>query len=335
MADPTPSAESVWTYRGYQLRPGEFTTAMVHFFRAEVQRANVWRQRLDATFNWAVLTTAAAISFAFTAVPDSDAAILLNIALVTVFFWIESRRYRYYELWAYRIRLLETDFFAAMLVPPFRPAPEWAEALAESLLRPAFPISMIEALGRRLRRNYLAVYAVLGVAWLIKVGLQPTAASNWAEFFVRASVGGIPGEVIAATMGLIFLALLIFSVATLGMNRAAGEVLPQLHFPHPTSRERAQPRARRRAQILTLIVTEQAEAIKARILDEMRRGVTVLSASGGYTGKQRPVLLCALTVTEVPHLKSLVADADPQAFVIVSPAQEILGKGFDTLEDHR
>jgi len=38
---------------------------MVHFFRAEVQRANVWRQRLDTTTNWAVVTTGAAIALAF------------------------------------------------------------------------------------------------------------------------------------------------------------------------------------------------------------------------------------------------------------------------------
>ena len=39
--------EPVWTYRGYKLGSSEFVTAMVHLFRAEVQRANVWRQRLD------------------------------------------------------------------------------------------------------------------------------------------------------------------------------------------------------------------------------------------------------------------------------------------------
>jgi uncharacterized membrane protein len=58
------TAEAVWTYRGYRLKASEFTTAMVHFFRAEIQRANVWRQRLDATTNWAVITTGAAIAFA-------------------------------------------------------------------------------------------------------------------------------------------------------------------------------------------------------------------------------------------------------------------------------
>ena len=56
-ASQTGDSDAVWTYRGYKLRAGEFNTAMVHFFRAEVQRANVWRQRLDTTTNWAVVST--------------------------------------------------------------------------------------------------------------------------------------------------------------------------------------------------------------------------------------------------------------------------------------
>ena len=86
--------EPVWTYRGYHLRASEFTTAMVHFFRAEVHRANVWRQRLDATTNWAVVTTGAALSFAFGESQGVSGVILLNMLLITMFLWIEARRYR-------------------------------------------------------------------------------------------------------------------------------------------------------------------------------------------------------------------------------------------------
>ena len=111
-------AEPVWTYRGYHLRASEFTTAMVHLFRAEVQRANMWRQRLDATTNWAVITTGAAITIAFSRGETEQSVIILNTVLVTLFLYIEARRYRYYELWSYRVRLMETDFFATMLVPP-------------------------------------------------------------------------------------------------------------------------------------------------------------------------------------------------------------------------
>jgi uncharacterized membrane protein len=49
--------ESVWIYRGYHLKTSEFVTVMVHLYRAEMQRANVWRQRLDTTTNWAVIAT--------------------------------------------------------------------------------------------------------------------------------------------------------------------------------------------------------------------------------------------------------------------------------------
>lgn len=43
------------------------------------------------------------------------------------------------------------------------------------------------------------------------------------------------------------------------------------------------------------------------------------------------MLLCATTVTEVPLLKSIVSEEDPQAFMIVAPAQEVAGEGFQPL----
>lgn len=123
---PPQEEEAVWTYRGYKLKASEFVTAMVHLFRAEVQRANVWRQRLDTTTNWAVVATGATLSISFSQPNVHHGVIILNTLLVTWFLFIEARRYRYYELWSYRIRLMETDFYAAMLVPPFHPSPEWA-----------------------------------------------------------------------------------------------------------------------------------------------------------------------------------------------------------------
>src|ERR1700752_2996717 len=45
--------------------PAEFNTAMAHFYRGEVQRSNTWRNRLDTTTNWAVLSAGAMLSFAF------------------------------------------------------------------------------------------------------------------------------------------------------------------------------------------------------------------------------------------------------------------------------
>src|SRR5512139_4219374 len=200
---PTQDEESVWTFRGYRLKPSEFVTAMVHLFRAEIHRANVWRQRLDTTTNWAVVSTGATLSIAFSQTDGHHGVIILNTLLVTLFLYIEARRYRYYELWSYRVRLMETDFFATMLVPPFHPAPDWAESLAENLLHPQLPISLLEALGRRFRRNYGWIYVILGLAWVAKVWLHPAPAISWSEFFFRARIGSIPGQVVLA-MGLLF-----------------------------------------------------------------------------------------------------------------------------------
>ncbi|MGE5250540.1 MAG: DUF2270 domain-containing protein [Bacteroidota bacterium] len=337
--------ESVWTYRGYRLKTSEFVTAMVHLFRAEIQRANVWRQRLDTTTNWAVVSTGATLSIAFSQTDVHHGVIILNSLLVTLFLLIEARRYRYYELWSYRVRLMETDFYAAMLVPPFHPAPDWAESLAENLLTPSFPISMWEAFGRRLRRNYLWIYAILLAAWLAKTYLFPVPATNLSHFIIRAAVGPVPGQVMLGLGAVFYGALLLVAVATLGMTQASGEVLPRFgvdaghDMRHTTPRSAAGTRPVRsllhrrqhRQQFLATIITDKADPVGKRIMADLHRGVTLLAGKGMYTGRNRSVLMCALTVTEVHNLKAAVLKEDPDAFVIVSAAQEVLGRGFNPL----
>jgi uncharacterized membrane protein len=334
--------EPVWTYRGYRLKTSEFVTAMVHFFRAEIQRANVWRQRLDTTTNWAVVVTGATLSIAFSQPDIHHAIIILNTLLVLWFLFIETRRYRYYELWSYRVRLMETDFYAAMLVPPFHPSPEWAESLAENLLSPRFPISIWEAFGRRLRRNYIWIFLILYAAWVAKIWQFPQPAANLAEFVERSSVGPASGEIMIALGFGFYASLVIVALATISMTRATGEVLPRFGeeavtgFSADGEGERKGWHAflappHRRRQLMALIITGKAEAVASRILSDLGRGVTALSGKGMYTGQERSVLICALTVTEVHNLKSAVNKEDPTAFVVVSAAQEILGRGFNPL----
>jgi uncharacterized membrane protein len=336
----SPDEQPVWTFRGYELRPGDFTTAMIHFFRAEVSRANVWRQRLDTTTNWAVITTAAIITFAFgTEGVSSHSVIILNTLLVTLFLFIEARRYRYYELWSSRIRLMETDFFAAMLVPPFRPSADWAEGVAESLLHPRFPISNWEALGRRLRRNYLWLYLLLGLVWGLKVWVHPVPAVSWAEFVGRAALGRVPGQVMLV-VGLVYNAALVaLALFTRGLHEATGEVLPRYGVPDAVPGGRAAGergwfrRSGRRQQFLSFVITKHADEVARLIMQKMSRGVTRLEGTGMYSGEERGVLMCATTVTEIPQLKAVVSGVDPEGFVIITPVQEILGRGFVSLQD--
>ncbi len=220
-----PDTEDVWTYRGYHLSNREFTNAMVHLFRGELDRANVWRQRLDATTNWAVISTGAVLSFAFAEQSAHHSVIILSTLLVTLFLWIEARRYRYYEVWSSRVRLLETDFFAAMLISPFRPSPDWASKLANALNRPRFTIKFREAIGRRYRRNYMWLYLLLAAAWVLKVSLMPDSVASFDEFLARAAIGALPGWLVLLLGVSINGGLFAIGVLTRNMHDARGEIL--------------------------------------------------------------------------------------------------------------
>lgn len=340
--------EPVWTFRGYQMRPSEFNTAMVHYYRAEIQRSNVWRSRLDTTTNWAVVTVAASITFVFAAPENHWGVFLLVMLLVLLFLFIEARRYRYYELWSLRTRLMETDFFAAMLVPPFAPHAEWDETLAESLLQPEFPISRLEAVGRRLRNNYLAIFAILAGGVLLKLYLHPTEALTLAQIVERAHLGPIPGGAILAIIGGFLFLLLLITLVAHGLHDASGEVLPKYDVedflgdlwpgrngdqpPDPASAwSRLSYRKRRRQQVLALVVASDPQKIAKRVIAELRRGATALHGRGMYLQQERDVLLIALTVTEIEHLKALVREEDAHAFITVIPANEVVGEGFVSL----
>ncbi|MEW6587046.1 MAG: YitT family protein [Nitrospirota bacterium] len=69
-------------------------------------------------------------------------------------------------------------------------------------------------------------------------------------------------------------------------------------------------------------------AIYDRILHDMERGVTLLHGTGAYTMDPRPVMYCVVTRSEVQQLKTIVHEADPDAFMVIGVAHEALGEGF-------
>jgi len=221
-----------------KLSPAEFNTTMAHFYRGEVQRSNTWRSRLDNTTYWAVITVAGALSFAFSSPTNPHFLIPIISLLVAIFLVMEARRYRYYEIWASRVRVIETGYLAQMLAPNGVPRDqEWASHLASDLLTPHFTISVWEAIGRRLRRNYIWLFALLALSWNLKVYLHPQAAVNLDEFVSRATVGLVPGSIVII-VGLAFnFTLFIFALSTIRLREATGEVLPRHQFSlHPLQR---------------------------------------------------------------------------------------------------
>jgi uncharacterized membrane-anchored protein YitT (DUF2179 family) len=77
-----------------------------------------------------------------------------------------------------------------------------------------------------------------------------------------------------------------------------------------------------------MIITNKQEEVREGILNKIDRGVTKLSAYGGFTDNERPVLMCVVDQREFTKLKQLVKTVDPTAFVVVMDASEVLGEGF-------
>ena len=77
------------------------------------------------------------------------------------------------------------------------------------------------------------------------------------------------------------------------------------------------------------VISEHSEAIAKRVMDEMERGVTALSAKGMYSGREKQVLLCVVNRFETMQLRRIVFSIDPEAFVIANKTHEVLGEGFN------
>lgn len=86
---------------------------------------------------------------------------------------------------------------------------------------------------------------------------------------------------------------------------------------------------------MLLIMSKREREIADAVLERMERGVTMLNATGAYTGGDRRVLLCAVRRSEMYELRSLVTDIDPGAFMIVVSTDEVLGEGFKNPEEKK
>lgn len=77
------------------------------------------------------------------------------------------------------------------------------------------------------------------------------------------------------------------------------------------------------------IISEHSEEIAQAILSQLGRGVTFLSGAGAYTRQEKRVVFAVVTTMELAKIKFIVEDIDPQAFMIVNEAAEVLGRGFN------
>jgi len=199
---------------------GERTTALVHYYRAEMARMTSWRDRIDRTSNWAITVVAALLSVSLST-PDSHHGVLLfAMLLVSLLLLVEARRYRFFDVYRGRVRRLERQYFAQLLAPLPGQDLGWAEWLAEDLRVPRFLISLADAASGRLRRNYIWMYLILLLGWVLKITSVKLQADSPTDSRLQplyriidnAALGPVSGwgvalAIIAGYAALIFLTL--------------------------------------------------------------------------------------------------------------------------------
>jgi len=169
--------------------------ALAHLYRGELYRSTVWRTRLDATTNWAVVATGLALSLTYSSPEATPLPLVLVGFLVALFLAVEARRYRFFDFWRIRAHILELQLFGPILRGQgVRIDNGWNETLYQDYLHPSVHISFLDAVGRRLRRNYGWIFMIQGISYAGKLLIHPTPVASFHEFATRAAIGPIPGS---------------------------------------------------------------------------------------------------------------------------------------------
>ena len=121
--------------------------ALAHLYRGEVYRSTVWRSRLDATTNWAVVATGLALSLTFSSKSQASSLPLASCGPDrSGFLYIEARRYRFFDFWRLRAHVLEVYFFGPILRGQgVRTDNGWNETLYQDYRTPNLHITHLEA----------------------------------------------------------------------------------------------------------------------------------------------------------------------------------------------
>jgi len=225
-------------FESQQLSRSEIVTALAHYYRAESQRSLAWRERLDRTTNWAVGGTAAFLGFGFSHPEFPHSFFLFGVAIIYTLLLVEARRFRFYDAYEYRVRLLNQNFIyhvvahGALSEDPGLEGEGvyWRAELASDLRYPQYKMNMVYALGRRIAANYIYLFTILIAGWLMKIKLHPQAVDSWEAYLQQASMGVLSGWVTFGFM-LLFVAHLLYLLVKGFRERGGRDVLHSFREP--------------------------------------------------------------------------------------------------------
>ncbi len=201
----------------------EVTNTLTHYYRGELGRMTSWRDRIDRTSNWAITVVAALLSVSLSTPTSHHGVLLFGMMLITLLLMIEARRYRFFDVYRSRVRQLERHYFAQILAPQAELSSDWAQPIAASLRSPRLLLSYAEAAQRRLRRNYCWMYAILLLAWILKIStprLQTNGSvqempHSWSYIIENAALGPMPGEAVIILVA-VFYAFVLYGAVRRG-----------------------------------------------------------------------------------------------------------------------
>ena len=212
----------------------EFINLLAHFHRAEIGRMAGWRDRIDRTSNWAITVVAAMLSVSLSTPTSHHGVLLFAILLVMLLLSIEARRYRFFDVYRARVRKLERNYLSQVFAPADKIEPDWARLLGQDLRNPIFLMPQRTAVSRRLRRNYIWMFIILLLAWVLKImtpklnqeGVQAELVRSLGDITESAALGPLPGWsiLLGLTVFYCWLAYIAFRANAQSGELAHGEV---------------------------------------------------------------------------------------------------------------
>lgn len=188
-------------------------TALIHFYRGELGRMTIYRVRLDTTTNWAIGVDVAVTTFALGTPSAPHIIMALPYLLTAVFLFLEARRFQELEVFRGRIRAVECGFFAKA----FKGEPrddQWTRELVASLQEPEPPLSIVDAMAHRVRRNYFWLFMTVYAAWWLKLWLSD------APLVQAAAFAGVSGYTVIGVSVLLLVPLMLLPFRASRARRA-------------------------------------------------------------------------------------------------------------------
>ena len=212
--EPRPGPPPPADYEAQPLSRSEYVAAMVHLYRGELQRTLEWRKRMDTTTHWALIATVGILTFSFSYPAYGQETIITGMYANMMFLLHESRRFRFFDMWRSRLRMIEENFYGPILRRDLRsPIEHWGQRVAVDLLHPKYKITRAQAMRARLRRNYGYLFGFLFLAWIGRAVVlpKPVGAPLLPSLF---SIGVIPWWVPVGLVAALYTFLILLMILT-------------------------------------------------------------------------------------------------------------------------